>query len=123
LEIPLVAWTPIFCSELLPETAVGIADETSPWISNIFLSIKDNAYYRLARPFPYPIFECMRKLQPQNLKNKRAEEFAFASQKARERMNQGGTDRVDFSKYFREVESYSCCPIGLSYSRRATWLA
>jgi hypothetical protein len=30
-------------------------------------------------PFPYPIFEWMRKLQPQNLKNSRAEEFAFAS--------------------------------------------
>jgi hypothetical protein len=53
----------------------------------------------MARNFPSPIFDLMRKWQPQNLKKSRKEEFAFASLKARERMNQGGTDRVDFMSY------------------------
>lgn len=56
-------------------------------------------FYRLARHFPTPIFQLLRKLQPAGLSKSRAEEFAFASQKARERMNQGDTDRVDFMSY------------------------
>ena len=56
-------------------------------------------FYRLARHFPSPIFQLLRKLQPEGLNKSGAEEFAFASQKARARIIQGNNDRVDFMSY------------------------
>jgi hypothetical protein len=41
----------------------------------------------------------LRKLQPKGLMEGQSEGFTFASERARERINQGSTDRVDFSEY------------------------
>jgi len=64
----------------------------------------------LARYFPSPIFELLRTLQPR-LEKAQAGQWSFASDKAKERMNQGGTDRADFMSYIlkhNDEKGYDC---------------
>jgi len=69
------------------------------WIVNLFCSIKEAGLYRGLRHLSSPFFELLWALRPKALKENRAEEFEFATQRARARMSQGVTDRVDFMSY------------------------
>lgn len=71
-----------------------------PWIVNIFLSVKDDAFIRVSKHFPWPLNKIVYAIRPSELGNAREDEFAFASVKAKERMSQGFVpDRADFMNY------------------------
>jgi cytochrome P450 len=138
--VDLVKWYNYTTFDILGDLAFGDSfgclnsDVLHPWITNIFHSIKDAAYFRIARHFPWPIFELLRAWQPQELQNGSKDQFAFASQRVRERMNQGGTDRVDFMSYIlryndekgmtaKEIESNASVLIIAGSETTATFLS
>ncbi|KAL2060790.1 hypothetical protein VTL71DRAFT_8842 [Oculimacula yallundae] len=69
------------------------------WISNVFFSVKDSSLDRAARVFPRPIYDYIMSLRPQSGVNAQKEEFLFASEKAKTRIESGNIDRVDFMSY------------------------
>ncbi len=105
--VDIVKWYNYTTFDILGDLAFGDSfgclksDVLHPWISNIFTTIKDASFYRAAHAFPWPINKIMYKYKSEShgLSKARYQEFEFASRKARERMLQGSTDRVDFMSY------------------------
>lgn len=63
------------------------------------LSIMDTQWVSVSRNYGWPFKRIVELCKPSHLGQARKEEFAFAAMRARERMQQGDTDRVDFMSY------------------------
>ncbi|KAF4636467.1 hypothetical protein G7Y89_g1609 [Cudoniella acicularis] len=110
------------------------SDVLHPWIVNIFRSVKDDAFIRVSKHFPWPLESLIYAMRPKALGNARQEEFEFAARKARQRMAQGATDRADFIGYILkyndekgmtpdEIESNSSLLILAGSETTATFLS
>ncbi|KAH8646603.1 cytochrome P450 [Tricladium varicosporioides] len=139
--VDIVKWYNYTTFDLLGELAFGDSfgcldsDVLHPWIANIFLSVKDDAFIRVSKHFPWPLNKIVYAIRPKELGNAREEEFTFASVKAKERMSQGVvTDRTDFMNYILkyndekgmtpdEIESNSSLLILAGSETTATFLS
>ncbi|KAH8661384.1 cytochrome P450 [Tricladium varicosporioides] len=103
--VDMVKWYNYTTFDILGELAFGDSfsclksDILHPWITNIMLSIIDNQWVTVSSNYGWPLKRIIEMCKPRHLGQARKEEFAFAAMRARERMQQGDTDRVDFMSY------------------------
>ncbi|TVY84338.1 Cytochrome P450 monooxygenase aclL [Lachnellula suecica] len=103
--VDIVRWYNYATFDILGDLAFGDsfgclkADVLHPWITNVFLSVKDITFARVSKQFSWPFDKLVYAMKPRGLGVARADQFAFASQRAKQRMSQGVTDRADFMSY------------------------
>ena len=103
--VDIVKWYNYTTFDVLGELAFGDSfgclqnDILHSWIPNLFSSVKDVAFVRIAKAFPRPIADWVNSLRPKTGTVAMREEFEFATKKAQARIQAGDIERADFMSY------------------------
>jgi cytochrome P450 len=103
--VDIVNWYNYTTFDILGELAFGesfrcLQDDTlHPWITILFASFKKSVLDTIARSFPHPIQDWIYGMIPESGVTAEKEEYEFATNKVKARIQAGDVDKVDFMSY------------------------